>query len=231
MIGITTYLEVARWGTWELRAALLPEWYVDAVRAVGGRPVLLPPDDVDADVLGRLDGLIIAGGPDIAAERYGEVPHPAADEPRASRDASELLLFRSAIAHDLPVLGICRGLQVMAVASGGSLVQDLPDCGYGSAHRERPGTFQEHEVTVHAGSRLAEITGSTTLRVNSSHHQGVADPGTLLPTAWAPDGLIEACEIPASNFVLGVQWHPERPDDSDGSNEIFRALVEAASRT
>ncbi|MGI9197235.1 MAG: gamma-glutamyl-gamma-aminobutyrate hydrolase family protein [Candidatus Nanopelagicales bacterium] len=229
VIGLSTYVEPARWGAWEVPAALLHEWYVDAVREAGGRPVLLPPDTEDDEVLDRIDGLILIGGADIGPANYGAEPHPTVDVPRVARDASELLLFRGAVARDLPVLGICRGLQVMAVGSGGRLIQDLPDAGYGLAHREVPGTFTEHEVNFAEGSRIAGIYGSLSLTTNSSHHQGIADPGSLVPTGWSTDGLIEVCEVPDARFALGVQWHPEHPDRRATELPLFRALVDVAS--
>ena len=229
VIGLSTYVEPARWGAWEVPAALLHEWYVDAVREAGGRAVLLPPDSTDADVLDRLDGLILIGGADVGPGNYGAEPHPTADEPRVERDAAELLLCRAAHARDLPLLGICRGMQVMAIAHGGSLIQDLPDAGFGLVHRERPGTFTQHTVTLTAGSRAAAIYGATRIDTNSSHHQGVADPGALTPTGWTDDGLIEVLEAPEARFAIGVQWHPEHPDRRIAEMPLFRALIAAAS--
>jgi len=229
VIALSTYVEPARWGAWEVPAALLHEWYVDAVREAGGRAVLLPPDPADADVLDRVDGLILIGGADVGPAHYGAEPHPTVDEPRVERDAGELLLCRGARERDLPLLGICRGMQVMAVSHGGSLIQDLPDAGYVLVHRERPGQFTEHPVRLTEGSRIAAIYGTTSLVTNSSHHQGVHDPGTLTPTGWTDDGLIEVLEAPDSRFALGVQWHPEHPDRRSAEVPLFRALVEAAT--
>jgi putative glutamine amidotransferase len=210
-------------------AALLHEWYVDAVREAGGRAVLLPPDATDDDVLDRIDGLILIGGADVGPANYGAEPHSTVDAPRVERDASELLLCRGAQARDLPLLGICRGMQVMAIAYGGSLIQDLPDAGYGLVHREVPGTFTEHDVRFAPGSRIAGIYGVPTLSTNSSHHQGIADPGSLVPTGWTGDGLIEVLEAPESRFTVGVQWHPEHPDRRNLELPLFRALIAAAS--
>lgn len=229
VIGLSTYVEPARWGAWQVPAALLHEWYVDAVREAGGRAVLLPPDSTDDDVLDRIDGLILIGGADVGPENYGAEPHPTVDTPRVERDASELLLCRGARSRDLPLLGICRGMQVMAIAYGGSLIQDLPDAGYGLVHREMPGTFTEHDVRLAPGSRIADIYGVPTLSTNSSHHQGIADPGSLTATGWTDDGLIEALEAPESRFTVGVQWHPEHPDRRILELPLFRALIAAAS--
>jgi putative glutamine amidotransferase len=231
VIGLSTYVEPARWGAWEVPAALLHEWYVDAVREAGGRAVLLPPDSTDDDVLDRIDGLILIGGADLGPENYGAEPHPTVDTPRVERDASELLLCRGARSRDLPLLGICRGMQVMAVAHGGSLIQDLPDAGYGLVHREMPGTFTEHDVRFAPGSRIADIYGASTLSTNSSHHQGIADPGSLVPTGWTGDGLVEVLEAPESRFTVGVQWHPEHPDRRILEFPLFRALIAAASNS
>ena len=229
VIGLSTYVEPARWGAWEVPAALLHEWYVDAVRDAGGRPVLLPPDSNDDDVLDRIDGLILIGGADVGPANYGAEPHPTVDAPRVERDASELLLCRGARARDLPLLGICRGMQVMAIAHGGSLIQDLPDAGYGLVHREVTGSFTEHAVRFAPGSRIADIYGVPTLSTNSSHHQGIADPGSLVPTGWTRDGLVEVLEAPESRFAVGVQWHPEHPDRRNLELPLFRALIAAAS--
>lgn len=229
VIGLTTYVEPARWGAWQVPAALLHEWYVDAVQQAGGRAVLLPPDTADDEVLDRLDGLVIIGGADVGPSNYGAAPHPTTDEPRSARDASEILLCRGARARDLPLLGICRGMQVMAVAHGGSLIQDLPDAGYGLVHREQPGTFTEHQVRLAEGSLIARIYGASEIDTNSSHHQGVSDPGTLSPTGWSADGLIEVLEAPDARFALGVQWHPEHPDRRTAELPLFRALIAAAA--
>lgn len=229
VIGLSTYVEPARWGAWDTRAALLHEWYVDAVQQAGGIAILLPPDLADDGVLDRIDGLILIGGADVGPAHYGAEPHPTTDAPRVERDASELMLARGASERDLPLLGICRGMQVMAVAHGGSLIQDLPDAGYGRVHREQPGTFTEHRVWLSEGSRAAGIYGTSRIDTNSSHHQGVADPGSLTATGWTDDGLIEVLEEPDARFALGVQWHPEHPDRRTAELPLFRALIGAAT--
>jgi putative glutamine amidotransferase len=224
VIGITSYLEPARWGAWDTRAVLIHEQYVAAVRAGGGTPVVLPPGE-DAEVLDRLDGLILTGGADVDPARYGAAADPTTDRPRTDRDASEATLYLGARERGMPVLGICRGLQVMAVASGGALHQDLPSLGSGSRHREAPGTFTEHGASFTDGSLVSRVLGTTAATVNSSHHQAVADPGSLTVTGWADDGTIEVCEDPSAGFVLGVQWHPEMT----GDRRLFTALVGAAA--
>jgi putative glutamine amidotransferase len=222
IVGITSYVEPAAYGVWtEVSAALLPHTYVESVTAAGGRAVILPPDDTDADVLRRLDALVLAGGADLGPDLYGEEAGPLTDS-RADRDRGEVALVRAAIGMDLPVLGVCRGMQLLAVAHGGRLHQHLPDVLGHDKHRPAPGLYGSHGVTVAPGSLLASIVDDG--EVNTYHHQGVADPGRLTPSGWADDGLIEAVEDPAKRFVLGVQWHPEE----SGDMRLFQALVRAA---
>ena len=229
VIGVSSYLESARWGAWELPAALIPQWYLDLFRAAGATVVLLPPGTA-ADVTARVDGLALVGGADVDARLYGLEPDPTADVPRVERDATELALYRSARASGLPVLGICRGLQVMAVAHGGTLVQNLPDLPGTIVHRERPGAFVEHVAVFSPGSLAAEIYGCEPVTVNSSHHQAVDSPGPLLVSGRAEDGTIEACEDPDADFCLGVQWHPEHPDRREADLPLVQAFVAAAAR-
>jgi putative glutamine amidotransferase len=222
IVGITSYVEPAAYGVWtEVRAALVPHAYVESVYAAGGRAVILPPDDTDAEVLTRLDALVLAGGADLGPDLYGDEPGPLTDS-RPDRDRGELTLVRAAVARDLPVLGVCRGMQLLAVAHGGRLHQHVPDVVGHDKHRPAPGLFGAHGITVAPGSLLATIMDDG--EVNSYHHQGVAHPGWLTPSAWADDGLIEALEAPARRFVLGVQWHPEE----SGDIRLFQALVRAA---
>lgn len=236
VVGVTCYREPAAWGAWRVPAAVLPEWYLDACagREVDGTPaafpvavVLLPPP-TPVDVLDRLDGLVLVGGADVDARRYGCVPHPTADVARTVRDASELALYLGARERGLPVLGICRGLQVMAVAHGGTLHQHLPDLGLATDHRPAPAEFSRHHVRLAAGSQIANVMGATTLEVNSSHHQAVADPGSLTVTGWAEDGTIEVCEDPAAAFCIGVQWHPEHPARREVDAPLLAAFRRAA---
>lgn len=229
VIGLSCYLEQARWGAWELPAALIPHWYLDLLTAAGAVVVLLPPG-VDPAAVDRLDGLAMAGGADLDAALYDAEPHDTADAPRTSRDASELGLYRRARERGMPVLGICRGLQVMAVAHGGSLIQHLPDVPDSIVHRERPGAFVEHEARFVEGSLGARIFGTEPIVVNSSHHQAVESCGDLVVCGWAPDGTVEACEDPSADFCLGVQWHPEHPDRREADRPLVQAFVAAASR-
>jgi putative glutamine amidotransferase len=223
VIGITTYVEPATWGVWHnLPTTLVPHDYVAAVTVAGGRAVLLPPDDLDTDVLRILDGLVLSGGADLGPELYGADPAPHTVT-RPERDAAEMLLARAALTRDLPVLGVCRGMQLLTVAAGGTLHQHLPDVLGHDRHRPAPGVYGEHEARFTPGSRIATLMGDDT-RVHCFHHQGVDDPGTLTVTGRAEDGTAETVEDPAHRFVLGVQWHPEVTRDK----RLFGALVAAA---
>ncbi|MEV0899044.1 gamma-glutamyl-gamma-aminobutyrate hydrolase family protein [Actinoplanes sp. NPDC049802] len=225
IIGITSYVVPATWGVWvDLESALVPHDYVEAVRLAGGRAVLLPPDDRDPDVLDRLDGLILSGGPDVQPVRYGRRAHPETVT-HPDRDAGELTLLRAALDRDLPLLGVCRGMQLLTVAAGGTLHQHLPDVLGHEKHRPGPGVYGSQSAEFAVGSRIAELMGDD-LTINCFHHQGVADPGSLTVTGWAADGLPEAVEDPDRRFVLGVQWHPEVGRD----RRLFGALVTAATK-
>ncbi len=224
VIGITTYVEQARWGVWDAPAALLPFRYVPQVEAAGAIAVLLPPTaNSDPDLLGRLDGVVFAGGADLSPLLYGEEPHPETLGVREARDSAEIPLLRAALERGTPVLGICRGMQLMSVVAGGSLVQHLPETVGHERHRPEAGVYGQHEVSVASGSRLHDIVGDT-LTVPSYHHQGLADAGTLTVTAWADDDTPEAVEDPTKRFAVGVLWHPEMSEDL----RLFEALVAAA---
>ncbi|MEU5184428.1 gamma-glutamyl-gamma-aminobutyrate hydrolase family protein [Streptomyces longwoodensis] len=222
VIGIAAYHEQARWNIWNTDATVIQQSFVRGVTRAGGRAVVLPPDDRDADVLDRLDGLLLPGGADIDPAYYGQARHPATDQPSRDRDAGELLLLRAALERDLPVLGVCRGLQLLVLLYGGTLHQHLPDVLGHSGHLPQEGVLGEHAVEFTAGSRAAAVYGPSA-RVNSHHHQGVADPGGLQVSGRSHDRLPEAVEDPAKRFVLGVQWHPELSDDE----ALFAAFVTA----
>jgi putative glutamine amidotransferase len=225
VIGLTTYAEEARFGLNDTFAAVLPLSYVRAVHASGGRAVLITPDAPDLDALDGLDAILFTGGSDVDPALYGEKPHPTAYV-KPERDAAELMFMRAAIEADLPVLGICRGMQLMTVVYGGKLHQHLPDVLGHDTHRPVTGPkFGEHLVRLSPGSACHRILGDA-VTVNSFHHQGVQDPGRLHATGWAPaDALIEAVEDTDRTFVVGVQWHPEDMTD----RRLFEALVAAAA--
>jgi putative glutamine amidotransferase len=223
LIGITTYVEQARWGVWDVPAALVPHDYVRQVEEAGGRPMLLPPSTADAaEVLDVLDGLLLAGGADIDPGRYGQAAHPETAGLRPERDGAELGLLDVALARDLPVLGICRGMQLMAVHAGGRLVQHLPEAVGHERHRPALGVYGDHPVRLARGSRAQLVLGDR-VTVRSYHHQGVADAGSLAVSGWADDETIEVVERADRRFALGVLWHPEVGDDP----RLFDALVAA----
>ena len=226
VVGLTCYQEPARWGSWNETAALIHRWYLDFLNANGAGVVLLPPGQ-GVDAMNRLDGLVLAGGPDIDPTQYGSKPHPRSDPPRHSRDQSELDLYRRARERRIPVLGICRGLQIMAVAHGGRLVQHLPDAST-LVHREQPAQFVEHFALFSEGSILGAIYGVQPVKVNSSHHQAVENAGDLRVTGIAEDGTVEACEDPSDAFCVGVQWHPEHPSRREQDSRLASAFVAAA---
>ncbi|MFH8366985.1 gamma-glutamyl-gamma-aminobutyrate hydrolase family protein [Streptomyces sp. NPDC018031] len=222
LIGISTYLESsARWGVWDLPAALLPAGYHRLVQRTGGLAAQLPPDDprAAAAVVSRLDGLVIAGGPDVEPVRYGCAPHPRTGPPARERDTWELALIEAALAAGLPLLGVCRGMQLLNVALGGTLVQHL------EGHGGPPGVFAHHEVKPVPGTLLARLLPEP-VTVPTYHHQALDRLGSgLVPAAYADDGTVEAVELPdAAAFTLGVQWHPEAGDDP----RVMAALVAAA---
>jgi gamma-glutamyl-gamma-aminobutyrate hydrolase PuuD len=225
VVGITTYVEPARWGAWELDAALIPFAYVQAVERAGARPLLVPPSvDGVEETLDALDGLLFSGGSDLDPETYGADADPATNGLRPERDRAELALLEGALARDMPVLAVCRGFQVLNVARGGDLVQHLPDVVGDEKHRETPGAFSDHEVRIEDDSRLGAMLGARA-PVKSSHHQGVATLGQgLREVAWADDGTIEGLEDPDRRFAVGVLWHPEAGEDQ----RLFDGLVAEA---
>jgi anthranilate synthase component 2/putative glutamine amidotransferase len=224
LIGISTYREQARWGYWDVPAVLLPASYADAVAECGGEPVLLPTGSISAGVVARLDGLVLAGGADIDPARYGQAPGAHTTVLRPDRDDAELAVLRAALDRDLPLLAICRGMQLLNVALGGDLVQHLPDVAGTGIHNAGPGVFARREVRTAAGTRLAALLGPAA-PADCHHHQalGRVAPG-LTPAAWAEDGVLEGVEAAGHRFCLGVQWHPEAGED----RRLFRALVDAA---
>jgi gamma-glutamyl-gamma-aminobutyrate hydrolase PuuD len=228
LIGITTYVTPATWGYWELEAALIPAAYVQAVERAGGRPLLVPPTEEGIDeTLDALDAVVFSGGSDLDPETYGEEPHPETFGVHPERDAAELELLKRALDRDMPVLGICRGSQVLNVALGGDLFQHLPEIvGHEEHKSDPPGEFADHDVKIEAGTRLAELLGADTTDVKSHHHQGFRTLGNgLVEAAHADDGTVEAIEDPRKRFALGVLWHPEAGENM----RLFEALVREAS--
>jgi gamma-glutamyl-gamma-aminobutyrate hydrolase PuuD len=227
VVGVTAYVERARWGVWDQPAVLVPHDYVRMLEQAGARPLVVPPSTAAVDeTLDALDGLVVSGGPDLDPALYGADPHPETDEPRRERDAGELALLTAALERDLPVLAVCRGSQVLNVARGGDLVQHLPESVGHERHKHEPGTFSDHGVEIGAGTRLAELVGDRA-PVKSHHHQGFGRVGEgLVESAWAEDGTLEAVEDPSRRFAVGVLWHPEAGEDA----ALFAALVAEARR-
>jgi putative glutamine amidotransferase len=229
VLGLTTYLEQAQTGIWDVRAGFLPHIYLEGVSLAGGIAMLLPPqpvtDQIADEVLDRLDGLIITGGKDVDPARYGQAPHPLTDEPRRDRDAWEFALLAGALKRGMPVLGICRGAQVLNVAMGGTLHQHLPDVVGHSGHQPGNAVFSTSRVHIVPGTRLAALIGEYSDE-QCYHHQAIAELGEgLIVSARDEDGVIEAVEMPSDTFVLAVQWHPEeRLNDL----RVFAAVVDAA---
>ena len=232
-IGICTALEHARWSVWDAEAFLLNRSYVDAIHEAGGIALMLPPDpavEVDADdILDVLDGLILAGGADIDPGAYGAEPHEMTKGTVPERDSFEVALARRALERDVPLLGICRGMQLMNVARGGTLIKHLPDDVGHEDHRRSPGSFDDadHDVRLAEGSLAARAAGEVAHSTKSHHHQGVDRLGDGLEiTGWSTlDELPEAIEVPGSRFALGVQWHPE----ADETSRLIEALVAEAA--
>jgi len=245
LIGVTTYRQTSSWWSWERDAALVPGTYLDMVEAAGGSPLLLPPSGPDRagpdcaglgtagrrnpgaaelePVVAALDGLVLIGGGDVDPDRYGQHPDPRNGGTNRQRDDLELGLVDAALARDLPLLAICRGMQLLNVALGGELVQQLSDLLGPNPHQPRPGAFGPIEVVTTEGSTVRRVVGERA-EVLCSHHQAVSTLGRGLEvTATSADGIIEAVELPGHRFVVGVQWHPEE----SGSPELFEALISA----
>lgn len=232
VVGVCTSLEPVRFGVWHEVAAFSPYSYVQAVQRAGGLALLLPPDPRVADepdgLLELLDGLVLAGGGDLDPATYGQQPHPTTVDWVPERDVFELALARRALERDLPLLGICRGMQVLNVARGGTLLQHLPDVVDHDEHRRSVGTFagNDHDVVLVRGSLAERAAGEAVHPTKSHHHQGVDRLGTGLEVTGraARDELPEALEDPRKRFVLGVQWHPE----ADETSRVVGALVDQA---
>ncbi|MCW3024579.1 MAG: peptidase [Solirubrobacterales bacterium] len=235
VIGICTALERAAWSVWDQQAALLPLSYVEAVQRAGGLAVMLPPDERlvanPAPALDLIDGLMLAGGADIDPSSYEHEAHPETADTVPQRDAFEIALVREAIARDVPVLGICRGMQLINVAGGGTLLQHLPERYGHHEHRRVLGSFDgaDHDVLLSEGSVAAEAAGELSHATKSHHHQGVdrLGDGLIVSGVSTLDDLPEAIERPGKSFVLGVQWHPE----ADPQSTVIEAFVDATRRS
>jgi putative glutamine amidotransferase len=230
VIGMCAAVEDVSYRVWNDAAVMLPRAYSDAVARAEGLALLLPPDDTVAErpdeLLDRLDGLLLAGGSDIDPLTYGAPPHPSVSGTDPARDRFEVALAHRALERDLPALGICRGMQLLNVATGGTLVPHLPDVLGSDRHRVEPGVFSEHEVRLEPGSLAAEAVGAERTTVKSHHHQGVAELGEgLVVTGHSVDDeIVEAVELPGRRFVLGALWHPE----VDLRSRVIGAFVAAA---
>jgi putative glutamine amidotransferase len=222
-------VEQARWGVWDQRVALLPYSYTQAVSRAGGIPLILPPDPAvttdPSQLLDRIDALLLAGGCDIDPSTYGGDPDGIAGGTTPERDRFEAALARAALQRDMPVLGVCRGMQMLNVALGGGIEQHLPDRVGHEEHRHTPGVFADHSVRIEPGTLAERVVGRTNVGVTSHHHQGIDGLGDgLVATGWSEEDeeVIEAIEAPAHAFALGVLWHPEE----DEASRVIGALVE-----
>jgi putative glutamine amidotransferase len=226
LIGLSTYREQARWGVWDQPADLLATTYADSVQRAGGVPVLLPPVEPASATyaVARLDGLVVTGGADVDPGRYGAEPHPLTVTWRTDRDAWELALLEAADARGVPVLGICRGMQVMAVHSGGTLDQHLPETVGHQTHSPSGPEFGDVDVETCPGTRLRLLVGDRS-SVGCHHHQSVREHPGFIVAARAEDGTVEAMEAPGERFRVAVQWHPETRADAG----LFAGLVAAAT--
>jgi putative glutamine amidotransferase len=231
LIGVCAAVEQASFGVWTLEhAVLLPLTYAESIERAGGMPALLPPDPTSAEnpdeLLDRVDALVLGGGADIDPESQGVEPHPETIGTNPARDRFEMALTRRAVERGIPLLGVCRGMQVMNVAYGGSLVQHIPDRLGTDRHRPVPGSWAEHDVRIEPDSLVAAAAGGEQLTVKTHHHQGVDRiPDSLRASAWATDDdSVEAIESADGDFALGVLWHPEE----DPADRIITSLVDRA---
>lgn len=229
IIGITSYHDH------NLGVHRVNDTYINAIRKAGGIPILLPCLESDSDILQHLDimkGLVVSGGPDADPSYFGEEPHPALGAIHPAMDAYEMPLIREALIRDMPILGICRGQQMLNIAAGGTLIQDIPTSVKNPLkHRQdAPRHYMTHSAAVVGGTQLSKILGQGTIKVNSFHHQSVkAVAQGFVVSATAPDEVIEAIESVQHSFALGLQWHPEGMWNVENNhNAVFNAFVEAS---
>lgn len=234
IIGITTFQSTTAYGQ---PTVALMQSYIDAVLQAGGVPVLIPSlisENGWEALYARLDGILFSGGGDIGLEHSPGDPHPRIDAVDRERDSIELQMIRAAASDGKPFLGICRGCQVLNVGLGGTLYTHIPDQLPNALEHSYPGNMRTvlvHEVKIEEGTHTAEIYGEPIIRVNSLHHQGLKDIAPSLRVAGhAPDGLVEAVELPDHPFGLAVQWHPEWLTDQEGTRKLFRIFVESAGK-
>lgn len=227
VIGVCANLVRAKWAIWERQATLIMHSYIELMAAAGCVPVVLPALPEAGAAAGRLDGLLLPGGTDLDPALYGARGHPATQHPSPGRDGAEIALASAAISIGLPVLGICRGLQVLNTVRGGTLHQHLPDITGHDGHEPGPGVFGARPVRLERGSRIAAILGTGTATVPCHHHQAIDRVGDgLVVTARSDDGIIEAVELAGHPFAVAVQWHAE--EDGGGAERLFGALIDAA---
>ena len=226
LIGVTCSIRESKFAIWTMDAAILPSAYTSAIERAGGIPVLIPPSIFSTSVLDKINGIVIAGGPDINPSEYHEESYISTATYYPEQDASERALIQGALDRNMPMLCICRGMQLLSIIHGGHLHQHLDNTLEYEGHGSYDGQSSEHVVTTSKGSKISSLMGPQ-VSVNSTHHQGVSDPGSLIVTAHAKhDGLIEAVERPDLRFCIGVQWHPERM----GKNHdiLYSELIKSA---
>ena len=226
LVGVTCGIRESSFAKWTMDAAILPSTYTSAIERAGGIPLLIPPSDFSTSILDKINAIVIAGGPDIDPSEYGQEPYSSKASYYPKQDSSESALIQGALDRDMPMLCVCRGMQLLSIIHGGKLYQHLDDTLGFEGHGSYDGQSSEHIVNTIDGSKISSLMGPQ-LIVNSTHHQGVSDAGSLIVTANADhDGLIEAVERPDLRFCIGVQWHPERM----GKNHdiLYSELIKSA---
>lgn len=231
VIGLTSYRQRGQTGVWDTEMAMLPAFYLEGVTRAGGIAVILPPQQVNSEdarnLLAGLDGLVITGGRDVEAARYGHESHEKAEKPDRLRDLLEDELITAAIQMKLPFLGICRGAQMLNVNRGGTLIQHLPDVVGDNRYLQGGGNFTHMQMSVREGSLLSSIVGEQVDNAALYHHQAIDEPGEgLQVVAHSPDGIVQAVEVEGHPFGLAVQWHPEQTLED---LRLFEALIAAAN--